>query len=284
MATKPAPPLPAATLVLLRDGPAGVEVLLLRRNRATRFAPGAFVFPGGQVDAADASSATVRAWDGLTPDAAAQRLDLDRNASPPAIAYYAAAVRETFEETGVLPCVRPAGARTHPNRPESRTAARESLLEGSASFHQVLRDLDLRLDGTALVYAAHWVTPAAAPRRYDTRFFATRAPADSTAAHDERETTGAYWLSPADALARHRDGKLPLVFPTRRTLEDFQPFASVQHLLAHCRNRPVPRIEPAAGEVSGTSRPAGAILGSTRPREAPDRGAFPAGERRFGEP
>lgn len=274
MAQKPPPPLPAATLVLLRDGPAGIEVLLLRRNRATRFAPGAFVFPGGRVDAADASPAVVRAWDGLTPDAAAQRLDLGPRTAPPAIAYYAAAVRETFEETGILPCVRPAGAGARPNRPESRAAppssqpsapqllaARNALLEGSASFHQVLRDLDLRLDGAALVYAAHWVTPAAAPRRYDTRFFATRAPAGSTAAHDERETTGAFWLSPADALARHRDGTLPLVFPTRRTLEDFQPFASIEHLLAHFRDRRVSRVEPSASEVSGTSRRAGAILG-----------------------
>ena len=254
MTKQPAPPLPAATLVLLRDGPAGVEVLLLRRNQATQFAPGAFVFPGGRVDAADASPAMVRAWDGLTPDAAAARLGLRPDASPPAIAYYAAAVRETFEETGILPCARPASA------PELH-AAREALMEGSASFPRVLRDLDLRLDGAALVYIGHWVTPADAPRRYDTRFFATRAPAGSAAAHDERETTGAYWLSPADALARHRDGTLPLVFPTRRTLEDFQPFASVEDLLAHCRDRRVSRIEPTASELpGGTNRKSGGIF------------------------
>lgn len=266
---RPAPPLPAATLVLLRDGPAGIEVLLLRRNQATRFAPGAFVFPGGRVDAVDSSPAAVRAWDDLSPAGAADRLGLPPEAAPPAIAYYAAALRETFEETGILPCVRPARSGepvASPGRSESRSggesglgprrsalqprvreapAAREALLQGSASFPQVLHDLGLRLDGSALIYLAHWVTPAAAPRRYDTRFFAARAPAGSTAAPDERETTVACWLSPADALARHQDGTLPLVFPTRRTLEDFRPFASVDRLLAHFRDRPVSRIEPA---------------------------------------
>lgn len=267
---RPAPPLPAATLVLLRDGPAaGIEVLLLRRNQATRFAPGAFVFPGGRVDAVDSSPATVGVWDDLSPASAADRLGLPPEAVPPAIAYYAAALRETFEETGILPCVRSARsgepvarpsrseprssgeARPCPRRPalqprvREAPAAREALLDGSASFPQVVRNLGLRLDGAALVYLAHWVTPAAAPRRYDTRFFAARAPAGSTAAPDERETTSACWLAPADALARHQDGTLPLVFPTRRTLEDFRPFASVDRLLAHFRHRPVSRIEPA---------------------------------------
>ena len=246
---RPAPPLPAATLVLLRDGPAaGIEVLLLRRNQATRFAPGAFVFPGGRVDAVDSSPATVSAWDDLSPTSAADRLGLPPEAEPPAIAYYAAALRETFEETGILPCVRPARSGEPAARPKTAreaSTAREALLQGSASFPQVLHDLGLRLDGAALIYLAHWVTPAAAPRRYDTRFFAARAPAGSTAAPDERETTSACWLAPADALARHEDGTLPLVFPTRRTLEDFWPFASVDRLLAHFRHRPVSRIEPA---------------------------------------
>ena len=160
-AARPAPPLPAATLVLLRDGPGlqgrpgGIEVLLLRRNQATRFAPGAFVFPGGRVDAADSSSAMARAWDDLLPASAAERLGLALDAAPSAIAYYAAAVRETFEETGILPCVRPARSGepvTSPIRSKSRSggdswpgrfrrpalrprareasAAREALLDG----------------------------------------------------------------------------------------------------------------------------------------------------------
>lgn len=230
--------------MLLRDGSAGIEVLLLRRNQATQFAPGAFVFPGGRVDAADSSPAMTRAWDGLPPTVAAERLELPPDARPSAIAYYAAAVRETFEETGILPCARPRQPMSPPPARQA-PAAREALMDGSASFPQVLRDLGLRLDGSALIYLAHWVTPAAAPRRYDTRFFAARAPTGSAPAHDEREATGAYWLSPADALARHHDGTLPLVFPTRRTLEDFRPFASVDRLLRHFRDRPVYRIQPA---------------------------------------
>lgn len=250
MASTAATPVPAATLVLLRDAAAGPEALLLRRSRATRFAPGFYVFPGGRVDPSDGDESLARLWDGLAPGAARARLGLDPGATPSALAYYGAAVREAFEETGVVACavagsvwsVADGSARRCPV-----AAARKSLLDGTESLARVLRRLRLRLDGAALEYVAHWVTPASSPRRYDTRFFVTAVPFDARVAEDQREVVEAVWLSPRDALARHRTGDFPLMRPTRRTLEDFRAFPSVAALLAAYRGRAVRRIEPSPG-------------------------------------
>lgn len=271
MANAPAVPLPAATLVLLRDAPGGPEVLLLRRNRTTRFAPGAYVFPGGRVDAADGDHAMSRLWDGLDAESARLRLGLPPDAQPPALAYYGAAVRETFEETGVLAQARAFGFGRHlrSGRPLCATAhgapaaavatARASLLEGAESFAATLERLGARLSGASLEYFAHWVTPADSPRRYDTRFFAARAPDGAQVVPDEREIAAAVWLSPRHALARSREGRLPLMRPTVRTLEEIQSFPTTAALLAFCRGRSVPRIQPAfARGVAGPRRTASA--------------------------
>ena len=231
---------PAATVVLVREGAGGPEVLLLRRNRATGFVPGAWVFPGGRVDAADGEDALVERWDGLTREGAAGRLGLGEGADPPAIAYYGAAVREAVEETGLWPGV--VGDAALADGAGER--AREALLGGGAPLAEVLRALGARLDGSAVEYIAHWVTPVVEPRRYDTRFFAARVPPGARAAYDEREMTGAVWLTPSAALARHRRGQLPMIFPTIRTLEDLCDFGSVEDLLAHYRGRPIPRVQP----------------------------------------
>ena len=234
-------PHPSATVVLLREGGEGPEALLLRRNRATGFVPGAYVFPGGRVDAADGQDALARCWDGLTPEGAAARLGIAPEADPPAIAYYGAALREAVEETGLLAGVVAANG---PPGDDAVRAAREALLGGGASFAAVLDGLGARLDGAAIGYIAHWVTPEVEPRRYDTRFFAARVPAGSRAVYDRREMTDAVWLTPCAALERHRRGRLPMIFPTIRTLEDLSDFATVEKLLAHFRGRAIPRIQP----------------------------------------
>ena len=233
---------PAATVVLMREGAGGAEVLLLRRNRATGFVPGAWVFPGGRVDAADGEDALADCWDGLTREGAAGRLGLGADERPEAIAYYGAAVREAVEETGVWPGVVAGGGGGLSEGPVTR--AREALLGGGVPFSQVLKALDARLDGAAVEYIAHWVTPVVEPRRYDTRFFAARVPPGASAVHDEREMTGAVWLTPGAALARHRRGQLPMIFPTIRTLEDLCDFATVEDLLAYYRGRAIPRVQP----------------------------------------
>lgn len=237
----PAVPHPSATIVLLREGRDGPEVLLLRRNRATGFVPGAYVFPGGRVDAADGQEALVRCWDGLTPDRATARLGLAPDASPPAIAYYGAALREAVEETGLLPAVVAADG---PLAAEVVSGAREALLGRGVSFAAVLKDLGARLDGTAVEYIAHWVTPSVEPRRYDTRFFAARVAAESRAVYDRREMTDAVWLTPRAALDRYRCGRLPMIFPTIRTLEDLCDFATVEGLLLHYRTRAITQVQP----------------------------------------
>ncbi len=238
----PAVPIPSATVVVMREGRAGApEVLLLRRNRATGFVPGAYVFPGGRVDAADGQDALVRRWDGLTREGATARLGLAPDADPPAIAYYGAALREAVEETGLLAGV---VAAKGPPGDDAVGAAREALLGGGASFAAVLQGLDARLDGGAVEYIAHWVTPSVEPRRYDTRFFAARVPRGSRAVHDAREMTDSVWLTPGAALDRHRRGALPMIFPTIRTLEDLRDFATVEALLAHYRARTIARVQP----------------------------------------
>lgn len=234
-------PHPSATVVLMREGEGGPEVLLLRRNRATGFVPGAYVFPGGRVDAADGEDALAGRWDGLTREDAAGRLGIAPDADPPAIAYYGAALREAVEETGLLAGV---VAAKGPPGDGAVGEAREALLGGGASFAAVLQKLGARLDGSRVEYIAHWVTPSVEPRRYDTRFFAARVPAGSKAVYDEREMTDAVWLTPRAALERHRSGRLPMIFPTIRTLEDLCDFGSVDELLAHYRACTIARVQP----------------------------------------
>lgn len=237
----PAVPHASATVVLMREGEGGPEVLLLRRNRATGFVPGAYVFPGGRVDAADGEDALAERWDGLTREDAAGRLGIAPDADPPAIAYYGAALREAVEETGLLAGV---VAGKGPPGDDVVRDAREALLGGGASFAAVLQRLGARLDGSGVEYIAHWVTPEVEPRRYDTRFFAARVPAGSKAVYDEREMTDAVWLTPRAALERHRRGRLPMIFPTIRTLEDLCDFGSVDELLAHYRACTIARVQP----------------------------------------
>ena len=240
-----ATPRPAATVVLLRERPPGFQLLLMRRNRSAGFVPGAYVFPGGRVDAQDADPALVTRLERLTPEAAAVRLALP-NGDPPAIAYYLAAAREAFEEAAVL-VARP-GARFQPAATSGRALLirlRDHLLAGTMGFTEVLDDLEVGIDGSALEYIAHWITPEAETRRYDTRFFTALAPPGSRSAPDPREMTDSLWLSPGEALDRHRARRLPMIFPTIRTLEQLSAFSTADAVLAHYRTRDIPAVMPA---------------------------------------
>lgn len=223
---------PAATVVLVRDGERGNEVLLLRRHRASGFVPGAWVFPGGRVDAGDDD-----------PSLHARVLGLP--AAEPAFGYWMAAVREVFEETGVLLARTTEGA----GPPDAHTDAalrdyREALLDDRATLLDVLEGADLRVDLTGVVYLAHWVTPVVEPRRFDTRFFLAALPPGQRAAADPREMSDAAWLTPEAALERFREGTLPMVFPTVRTLESLCGHESLAALLAAFGGRDVACILP----------------------------------------
>jgi 8-oxo-dGTP pyrophosphatase MutT (NUDIX family) len=236
---------PAATIVLLRQGGGGLEVLLLRRVRSAGFVPGAWVFPGGRVDADDASAALVARLRGITAEHAARRLGLGADADPPALAYYVAAIREAFEETGILVGLDTSGA-TPPSAaqdPEVRRL-RERLLEDEDAFPALLDRRGCRMDGAAVEYVAHWITPEAEPRRYDTRFFAAAVPSDAESLHHTLEMSDAVWLTPKEALERNRDGTLPMVFPTIETLASLEGFAAPGEALHSFRQRDIPRILP----------------------------------------
>ncbi len=239
----PAEPRPAATIVLMRDGPSGLEVLLLRRNRSAGFVPGAYVFPGGRVDAADADPELLERLDGLTPEEAEERLEVGP-AGVPAIAYYIAALREAFEETGILVARARGGPPPTAEEDPAVDAVRDDLLEDRITFAQALDRLGCRLDGRAVEYLAHWITPVVEPRRYDTRFFAARVHGGAHAVIDAREMTDAVWLTPSGALRRQREGSLPMVFPTIRTLEQLAAYDTVGAALAALGRRRVPAILP----------------------------------------
>lgn len=242
--TDPVTPRPAATIVLLRDGDGGPEALLLRRSRSAGFVPGAYVFPGGRVDSHDAGAEVVERLDGVDAAAAATRLQLP-DGDPPALAYYLAALREAFEETGIL-------VGHHSDGSAPRTAAedaevdaiRDDLMEDRCSFAEALDRMGCRLDGGAVEYLAHWITPEPEPRRYDTRFLAAKVRHGAHAIVDPREMTDAVWLTPAAALARQAEGLLPMVFPTIRTLEDLAGFNTVDEILSDLSTRRVPSIMP----------------------------------------
>jgi 8-oxo-dGTP pyrophosphatase MutT (NUDIX family) len=232
----------AATVVLLRDAEGGLEVLLLRRHRRSGFAAGAWVFPGGVVDAADRSPQLVHLLDGPTPEEWAARLQLADPAE--AAGYVAAAIREAFEETGILLGQPDGVADPHPDLAHSLEVARRALLNEVISLHDVAVGNGLRLCGDALVYVAHWITPLPEPRRYDTRFFAAHAPAGAECQVHDAEMTDSVWLRPADAVDRFRHGQLRLLPPTVHTLERLARYSSWEAARAELQASPVPSITP----------------------------------------
>ncbi len=240
----PVPAKPAATIALLRDSPSRMEVLLLKRDRNASFVPGAYVFPGGRVDPADWTKQTLASVDGLTTETAATRLGLV-GTSPPAIAYYIAALREAFEETGILVGVGP-NAQAPPTAAASVEVEvlRNGLMEGSVSFNEALKHLSCRIDGSSIEYLAHWITPEREPRRFDTRFFAARVQTDAEPIFDPREMTEARWLSPKEALARNQGGTLPMIFPTIDTLQRLADYTTVGDALRGIGGVSIPTLMP----------------------------------------
>jgi 8-oxo-dGTP pyrophosphatase MutT (NUDIX family) len=226
----------------------GVEVLLVRRSGRARFVPGAYVFPGGVVDRYDSSTELLERVESPSPERAAERLALALGAEPPAIAYYVAAARETFEETGILVAASASGVERLFSAGDARVAAaRDAMLEERTTFAEALRLLGCRLDLAALEYIAHWITPESEPRRYDTRFFMASVPAGVEPAPDPRETTEALWIRPAEALLRWRKGALSMILPTVRTLERLVPYTRVGEAFGALAGLPVPAILPASG-------------------------------------
>jgi 8-oxo-dGTP pyrophosphatase MutT (NUDIX family) len=233
-------PRPAATVVLARDAAGGPEVLMLRRHGRSGFAAGAWVFPGGVVDAADRDAVPAGLLAGPYAEAWGARLGTDGAA---AAAYVAAALREAFEETGILLAVSPDGAAAAPPA-ERLEARRAALLGGTETIVDVARDLGVRLDGGGVSYLAHWITPEPEPRRYDTRFFLASVPADAECRTHAGEMTDARWMTPAAAVDAFRRGEMVLLPPTVHTLRRLAPFPTVAAMAEAVRGAPVPPILP----------------------------------------
>jgi 8-oxo-dGTP pyrophosphatase MutT (NUDIX family) len=238
----PAIPRPAATVVLLREEAGGLEALLLRRHRKSGFAADAWVFPGGVLDERDRSGEVADRLDGPTPGQWAERLGVDDAGE--ALGYVAAAIREAFEETGILLARPDPEGPTQLHDAEGMAVARRALLNDVVGLRDVAVGNGLRLMGDALVYIAHWITPEPEPRRYDTRFFAARAPEGAVCDVHDLEMTDAVWLAPAEAVERFRAGQMKLLPPTVKTLEQLAVFADFGSLRTALEDAEVPAILP----------------------------------------
>ena len=224
----------ASTVVLLRTANP-FEVFLVRRSDSIAFMGGAHVFPGGRVDDADRLDDV----DAISVggDAAVTRMaDVARGV---ALAHHVAALRELFEEAGVL-LARPLDALSISKLEQYR----RELLAGTIAFADIVRREHLCLAFDELAYFAHWVTPEIETRRFDTRFFIARAPGGQTPVHDAGETSHSEWLEPLVAIERCRQGLISLPPPTWTTLSMLSRFQSVEEVFAWARQKPIPRVQP----------------------------------------
>ena len=228
------PARPASTVVLLRPADP-FEVFLVRRSDSIAFMGGAHVFPGGRVDDDDRLD-DIDALSVGSEAAAARMSDVPGDV---AVAHHVAAVRELFEEAGVL-LARPLDAASM----SLLERYRRDLLTGATTFAEIVRREKIRLALDELAYFAHWVTPEIETRRFDTRFFVARAPDGQTPVHDAGETSHSEWLPPLGAIEQCRRGAISLPPPTWTTLSMLSRFGSIDEVFAWARQKPIPRVQP----------------------------------------
>jgi 8-oxo-dGTP pyrophosphatase MutT (NUDIX family) len=250
-----APPVLSATVILVRDASGGgLEVLLLERHVKAEFAGGALVFPGGKVSSLDRDLDAAR-WTGRS--ITRWREDLHTASDPDALGVLAAAVRETFEESGVLLANREDGTplRADDLTTPSFAAARQRLAKRGDEWdwRPWLADEGLVLDFSSLAFWSWWVTPEGQPRRFDTRFLVARLPSGQVAHHDDVETTGLRWTTPKAALEEQEQGRATIIFPTRRNLLALAPFETASEVwtAANAGRTDRRRIQPTIVMVDG---------------------------------
>lgn len=233
----PAPPRDAATVIVLRDGARGLEIYLVKRSRTVDFMAGAHVFPGGKLDKAD-SSPSARAL--LSADTSDLHARLGE-ALPAmhAAGLFVAAIRETFEEAGLLLGRLAAGW--------GADDARRAIAEG-ALFSTLVEHLDTR----ALVPWVRWVTPEVSPKRFDARFFLARAPEGQEPRVDGREATEGLWITPGEALQRWADDDMLLAPATAKSIDALAVHRTADEALAAAAAlRPPPVLMPLAWNEEG---------------------------------
>jgi len=261
----PAVPSPAATLVLLRDrAPDRVEALLLQRHTRSKFAGGDYVFAGGKVEADDIPDDVERFCRDLTAGEASRRLG-GGLASREAIGYWVGAIREAFEEVGILLAYAPDGEFVT-FTPENRSRYddyRAACQAANPAFFAMLRAERLLLATDRLSYFAHWITPEENPIRFDTRFFAAVAPSGQDPVADGHEIVAVRWFTPDEAFEAMGRKEISLRPPTIKNLEIVREAgAPVSHVVAEVGRRDVPTIRPRVLTVDG--RPLAVLPGDPR--------------------
>ena len=237
-------PRQAATVLLLRDGAAGLEVYLQRRTKGMPFAGGMTAYPGGSVDARDGD--TEIGWSGPPPAQWAAAFGCDERTARELVC---AAVRETFEEAGVLLAGSDAGSVVPDVSGEEWEDLRQALLSRELSLAELLAGRGLVLRSDLLRPFAHWITPPVEPRRYDTKFFAAALPVGQEARHISGEADEASWLTPTAALVELRAGTRPMLPPTTHTLGQLEAFPDVTAALAGSPPEPLHPITPVFEET-----------------------------------
>jgi 8-oxo-dGTP pyrophosphatase MutT (NUDIX family) len=228
----------AATIVLMRDGATGLEAYLLRRVPSMPFAPGMHVFPGGRVDPADTSAHTE--WYGPSPGEWAPALSADAGLAHGLVC---AAVRETFEESGVLLAGADAGEVADVSGPDWEDD-RLALIAHRESLSGLLQRRGLGVRADLIRPWAHWITPEIEPRRYDTRFFVAAVPPGQQTRDVGGEADATMWLPPAEALERHGRGELEMLPPTMTMLTDLSRFATAAEVVAAAAAREIVPVLP----------------------------------------
>lgn len=237
-AKKPAAPLASATILLLRDGANGIEVFMVKRHHQIDFASGALVFPGGKVDKHDGDPALRALTDG------AENLD-DLQLS-----LAACAIREGFEESGILLARRP-GQRDYIDAAASSALApwRPKLNASEVGLVEFLTKENLRLACDGLIPFAHWVTPTFMPKRFDTYFYVAATPAGQLGRHDGSESVDSVWVNPLEAI---EDKRWTIIFPTKMNLMKLGKSKTAAEAIARAKSDPIVTVEPkvvAKGDV-----------------------------------
>ncbi len=226
--------IPAATILLIRDGENGLEVFMVQRHHRIDFASSALVFPGGRVDQHDHTAELRDVCIHWEKDGAAT------------LPWRAAAIREAFEETGIL-------LARDKNKPEDFISGdhafslwdfRKKVEDRQPPFAKFLRQHDLEADCASLVFYAHWITPEMMPKRFDTHFFIAAAPEGQAGLHDGREMVDSIWLRPKDAIRDGEEGRRQVIFPTRMNLAMIADCENVAQAMEEARARKIVTVLP----------------------------------------
>jgi 8-oxo-dGTP pyrophosphatase MutT (NUDIX family) len=264
---RPVVPRPASTVIVIRSGRDGrPETFMVRRDPNSRFAADAFVFPGGAVQESDRLAGGLPPCSNLTIPEAHRRLTERGSDGPPepglSLALHIAAVRELFEEAGILlarDTARGGSAELAADTSARLSTIRPDIQAGRRSLTATADELGLELAPEELIYFSHWITPEASPRRFDTRFFMIEDRPDQVASHCGVETVDGIWTTPADMLARFERDEITLVSVTVDHLQILATFGTVAELLGFARTKPIrtvrARRSPDGWDLGGNGAP-----------------------------